>query len=165
MKWRPKDGKPLTFGCNGLLGHAFVPEARHCCELPRPKALADALKVDEKQRLATALMVLYGWPEAACACLTRTCVARLPSAGCSEAALRRAAVVFRDASSGTLGARQVRVFTDESKERVFPSFGSSHTDAFRGAWYSARKQSATFIRVRALRGQVRRSYECEDCGA
>jgi len=24
MKWRPKDGKPLTFGCNALLGSLLV---------------------------------------------------------------------------------------------------------------------------------------------
>jgi hypothetical protein len=29
MKWRPKGGKPLTFGCNAMLGLVVCPERTH----------------------------------------------------------------------------------------------------------------------------------------
>jgi len=32
MKWRPKDGKPLPFGCNAVLGRTLVP-MMHCTSL------------------------------------------------------------------------------------------------------------------------------------
>ena len=55
MKWRPKDGKPLTFGCNAWLGHAFVAEAGRCGEWRRTAALAGLIEVDEAEAAEVAL--------------------------------------------------------------------------------------------------------------
>ena len=55
MKWRPKGGEPLAVGCNAVLGHAFVAEARRCGEWPRPKTVDGVIEVDDEARVAVAL--------------------------------------------------------------------------------------------------------------
>ena len=66
--------------------------------------MADALKVDEKQRLAHALTVQCQCSEGVCPGLMRPRIPGVLSRGCAEAGLLRAVWAFRDATSGGCGA-------------------------------------------------------------
>ena len=66
--------------------------------------MADALKVDEKQRLAHALTVQCRGSEGVCPGLMRPRIPDVLSRGRAEAGLLRAFGAFRDASSGGCGA-------------------------------------------------------------